>query len=293
MSASAPWPDLGLRRAVLAFALREPGPLAELVVTDRGVDLPGGPHVGWEELTTGAGTGEQVDVTRRVARWLRLRARLHALIQVAGPDVILAHTRPYALPREHPLCAGPAWQVGEVLGGAIAYGLGLRHVDDDGREHTDRVGLLPIGVVRAAGVEEGPLLATCRAYLEEMAELGAGRLLRTTAGTLRPVGDCDVVTLLTSPTYRKALVRDAVGVVGLRSAAVPDRRRGWLDLGRIDPAFALAAASLTDAEHRAFCRPLLVTLDEVVQVREGGDVLRDALHDPVAPDPVQPIHRLY
>ena len=60
-----------------------------------------------------------------------------------------------------------------------------------------------------------------------------------------------------------------VGVVGLRSAAVPMRRRGWLDLARIDPAFALAAAALTDPEERGFARPLLLTVDEVVHRRRG------------------------
>lgn len=290
---TAPRPALGLRRAVLAFALREPGPLADLVVTDAGVDLPVGARVGWAELATGCGEADEATLTRRVARWLRLRARVHGLVEAAGPDVLLAHVRPYALPRGHALCPGPGWQVGEVLGGAIQHGLGLRHVDDDGRESTDRVGVLPLGVLRAAGVDTDPLVTVCHGYLEEMAELGAGRLARTTSTALRPVGDCDVVTLLASPTYRRALVRDAVGVVGLRSAAVPDRRRGWLDLGRVDPAFALAAAALTETADRAFERPLLVTVDEVVQVREGGDVLREALHDPLGPDPVQPIHRLH
>jgi hypothetical protein len=40
------------------------------------------------------------------------------------------------------------------------------------------------------------------------------------------------------------------------------RRRGWFDLSRIDPAFALAAAARRRRGTR-FSRPLLLTADEV------------------------------
>ena len=262
-------PSTVLRRAVLVFSLREPGPLADLVVTDAGMLLPGGPRVGWDELAGGCGP-EDDGLARRVARWLRLRHHVARLVADGGPDVLLAHVRPLALPTGHAVRPGPRWAAYDVLGGAVEVGLGLRHVDDDGRAAPDAVGVLPLGVLHADGIDPQPLLDSADRYLAEMAELAAERLLRSPSAPLRPLGDCDVVTLLASPTFRLAVVRDAVGVVGLRSAAVPVRRRGWLDLGRVDPAFALAAASLTEPDERGFCRPLLVTADEVVQVREGG-----------------------
>jgi hypothetical protein len=60
------------------------------------------------------------------------------------------------------------------------------------------------------------------------------------------------------------------------------RRRGWLDLGRIDPAFAAAAAAATEAAERGFDRPLLVTADEVVMAPAGGEPGLIELRDPVA-----------
>ena len=74
----------------------------------------------------------------------------------------------------------------------------------------------------------------------------------------------------------------------MRAAAVPTRRRGWLDLSRTDPAFALAAASLADPEERGFERPLLVTVDEVALARSGGDPVLQAIRDGAAPDPLLP-----
>ena len=61
------------------------------------------------------------------------------------------------------------------------------------------------------------------------------------------------------------------------------RNRGWLDLSRVDPAFSAAAARLTAADERGFSRPLLVTREEVAMAPEGGDVVRAALEDQIAP----------
>jgi hypothetical protein len=60
------------------------------------------------------------------------------------------------------------------------------------------------------------------------------------------------------------------------------RSRGWLDLSRMDPAFSAAAARLTEANERGFDRPLLVTREEVVLAKEGGDVVRSAVEDRLA-----------
>jgi hypothetical protein len=61
------------------------------------------------------------------------------------------------------------------------------------------------------------------------------------------------------------------------------RRRGWLNLGRIDPAFAAAAAAATPPAERGFDRPVLVTRDEVVMAPAGGRPAEIVLRDPVAP----------
>jgi hypothetical protein len=82
------------------------------------------------------------------------------------------------------------------------------------------------------------------------------------------MGDCDVVTLLGSWTFRAALTGGDAG--GMRPLVVPMRTRGWVDLRRIDPAFGPAAAAATEAVDRGFPRPLLVTADEVSMVRSGG-----------------------
>lgn len=288
-----------LRRAVLEFSLREPGPLADLTVSDQGVCLPDGVQVRWTEVWR-AGI-DPVSATRpdpaptlyrRVARWLRLRHTVGALLTAQGEGAVRARIRPLALPHDHQVHPGWTWPVHRVLGGAIDLGLGLRGVDDDGRPDPEGVGVLPVELLACAGVTTAPLCDAADRYLQDMAALAAERLLRSRNSTLRPLGDCDVVTLLAAESFRHAVVQDAPGVVGLRSAAVPVRRLGWLDLGRVDPAFALAAATLTEPDERGFLRPLLITADEIVQVRDGGAPVRFALADPPAPEHPSPVQRL-
>jgi hypothetical protein len=110
-----------------------------------------------------------------------------------------------------------------------------------------------------------------------MGTLAAARWWREPEAPLRPMGDCDVVTLLGSAGLRRRL---AASAGGLRTAAVPTRDRGWLDLRRLDPAFALAAAAATAVDRRGFPRPLLLTADEVVMAPPGGQPGQVALRDP-------------
>ena len=117
-----------------------------------------------------------------------------------------------------------------------------------------------------------------------MATLAADRLRRDPTAVLRPLGDADVLTLLASQEFRGALVDGQ----GMRSAAIPSRNRGWLDLGRLDPAFAVSAAELTEPDDRGFSRPVLITLDEVSQVRPGGEIVRQSLEDPAPAEPARP-----
>jgi hypothetical protein len=148
-------------------------------------------------------------------------------------------------------------------------------------------GLLPAGVLVAAHVDLG--LATSKAdrYLADMANLAGERLHRDPTAVLRPLGDADVLTLLASRTFRAALVDGQ----GMRSAAIPMRTRGWLDLGRVDPAFAVSASLLTDPDERGFERPVLVTADEVSLVRAGGDPVGQSLADPAPAEPSRPATR--
>jgi hypothetical protein len=170
-----------------------------------------------------------------------------------------------------------------VPGGILDLGLGFVGTGSD----PDRVEILPAGVLEAVVtdrllVEEWWTRAY--AYLEEMGRLAADRHERKPDEPLRPMGDCDVVTLLGSRALRGALAGQRSG---LCAAAVPNRTRGWIDLSRTDPAFALVAASLADPSDRGFPRPLLLTRDEVTMAREGGDPVLQALREQSAPDPVQ------
>jgi hypothetical protein len=136
-------------------------------------------------------------------------------------------------------------------------------------------------VLRAASVEPSPWWPNAIIYLERMGEMAAERLGRNERVPLRPMGDCDVVTLLGSRNFRSAIVRNIAD--GMRTVAVPMRSRGWLDLTRIDPAFSAAAARLTSLDERGFERPLLITREEVVIALPDGDVIRAGLEDRLAP----------
>jgi hypothetical protein len=188
---------------------------------------------------------------------------------------------------EHVAHPGACWVRSQVLGGALDLGLALRGVDDDGRPSPEDVGLLPAGVLVAAGLDLAAATAEADRYLEDMAALASDRIRRDPVAVLRPLGDADVLTLLASPTFRRALVDGQ----GMRSAAVPVRTRGWLDLGRVDPAFAVSASLLTEPDDRGFPRPVLVTEDEVALVRAGGDPVRQSLADPAPEEPHRPASR--
>jgi len=267
-----------LRQCVLAVAVLHD---VDLEPDDAGVRLSSGRLVPWETLSLAL---RPVDPSApaaraRLARWLvALR-----MISWRSPDDLAERARPVGLPVGHTLHPGLSWVREPVRGGAVHLGLGFVGVGAD----PEGVHVLPAGVVEVAAGDPGLLSewwSRARGYVEEMGALAAQRYLRRPDGPLRPMGDADVVTLLASEELRSVLA--AGRAQGLRAAAVPTRRRGWLDLSRTDPAFALCAASLAEPDDRGFPRPLLITREEVTMAREGGDPVLQALREQAAPDPI-------
>jgi hypothetical protein len=274
-------PDrVALRRCVLAVCVLQD---LDLVPEDDGVRTGSGRLVPWHAVELALGDVDPDTAAARplLAQWLR------SLQQVSwrSPDDLASRARPVGLPRGHALHPGASWVCESVPGDALDLGVGLLGVGGD----PDVVVVPPAGLLAAAGHDPSAWWGRCRAYLDDMALLAASRFGLNPSRPLRPMGDCDVVTLLGSAAFRTALA-DGDGT-GMRAAAVPTRRRGWLDLTRTDPAFALVAASLADSDDRGFERPLLVTADEVVLARAGGDPVLQALRDSAAPDPVLPAVR--
>ena len=268
-------PDsLELRRLALAASVLDD---VDLVPVDDGVLLTGDTtvEVSWLELRRAlAGADPDGDLARaRVRGWLRGR-RIAAQVH---PDLLRELARPVGMPVEHPLHPGLDWVRHRVLGDTLDLGFGFVGVGPD----PDAVVVVPQGALAAAGVDPLPWWPVARDYLERMGAVAAGRL--GDGPVLRPIGDCDVVTLLGSHTLREALC--AQDGTGLRAAAVPMRRRGWLELSRIDPAFTAAAAAATAVQDRGFSRPLLLTRDEVTLAPEGGEPAEIVLRDPAVETP--------
>jgi len=239
-----------------------------------GVIVAGVPPVvvGWRECRAAlAGTSPDTAEGRTLlARWLLRRRWIadHTL------DDLAERARPVGLPWGHALHPGAAWVRETVVGGSLDLGLGFIGLQPG---QPDRVIIVPQGVFDTVGTDVGAFWKRAKAYLEEMGELAVARWRRDRGAVVRPMGDCDVVTLLGSRNFRWAV--SAEDPHGMRAAVVPMRTRGWLDVSRIDPAFGPAAATATDAVDRGFARPVLVTADEVIVVRAGGRP-ESALADP-------------
>jgi hypothetical protein len=269
----------GLRRCVLAVTVLDD---VDLRPGDAGVtveavpDEAGAPLVlPWSEVAQAvAGLDPDSPAARhRLAAWIADRATLASL---SGDDVA-ARARAVALPRGHALHPGPAWVRVRVPGDVLDVGLGLLGLRDD----PERADVCDPALLGAAAVDPAPLWATALPHLERMGACAAPRLARGDT-VLRPVGGCDVLTLLASATLRATLC--AGDGHDLRAVCVPVRHRGWLDPRRVDPAFAAAAAMAADPPDRGFTRPVLVTYEEVVLARDGGHPVADLLADPAPSD---------
>lgn len=262
-----PTPGRAVRAVLLAVQVFDD---VDLDLTDDGLVLPGDVRVGWPHVRTAlrGARAERAADRARVSTWLRCVARLGAL-PVRERDTVL---RPVGLPRDHVLHPGPEWVREAVLGGALDLGLGVLGIDGP-----ESVTVVPPSVWPALGADPARRWPRARRLLEEMGALAAARWALSRDGTLRPMGDCDVVTLLGAMSLRCRL---AGTDGGMRAVSAPMRRRGWTRLSRLDPAFTPAAAMATDEAERGFLRPLLVTADEVVLAGDGGrtDI---SLRDPV------------
>ena len=219
-------------------------------------------------LDIGTGSGYQAAVLAE------LGANVHTIERI--PE-LAERARPYGATVESPLHPGLDWVRRRVHGDALDIGLGFVGLDPS---DPDRVLPVPQLLLDNSGIKGDDLWLNAVVYLERMGRVAAERMQRSPDAPLRPMGDCDVVTLLASLTFRAAVVAGEPD--GMRAVAVPMRNRGWLDLNRVDPAFSAAAARLTGAEERGFTRPLLVTRDEVQLAPEGGDVVTPVLQDGLA-----------
>lgn len=263
------WPQPPeLRRCALAVAVLHD---VDILPATDGVVLPGRPdvHVRWAECRRAlAGTPVDSDAGRaRLARWLLLRRALAD----RPVELLQQNARPWGSPVDSPLHPGLDWVRRRVLGDALDLGFAFVGLD---RSDPERPIPVPTAMLTSAKIDPAPWWTQAVVYLERMGEMALDRMKRAPRAPLRPMGDCDVVTLLGSMTLRAGIATPEVH--GMRTVAVPMRNRGWLDLSRVDPAFSQAAARLTNLADRGFARPLLVTRDEVVQAREGGDVTQAA-----------------
>jgi hypothetical protein len=259
-------PSAALRQLLLAAQVIDD---VDLEIEDNGIVLTDGPRlaVRWSSLLAAAG-GAPLTSTRarqRVCAWLRTR---RAIAGLPG-DLLHEQVRAVGLPTGHVLNPGRGWARETPLGDALNLGVGVLGLD---RNAPDEVAVIPASIWRAARIDPGALWKICAVHLERMGELAASRWERD-GDALRPMGGCDVVTLLGARSLREVLASTAGG---MRAVVVPMRTRGWTSLSRLDPAFAPAAAAATSPEDRGFTRPVLITVDEVVLGADGPHALLGA-----------------
>ena len=259
-----------LRRCVLAVGVLYD---LDVVAIQDGAVIAGQPPVQlpWAECHQAlAGASPESALGRdRLARWVGQRRWL-----ADRPLGDLAErARPVGVPVDSDLHPGANWVRQRVLGGALDLGIGFVGLDPSRPDDVEVVGPELLATAEVPAARWWP---TARHYLDRMGAMAAARFIRDPKAPLRPMGDCDVVTLLGSAAFRTALCANSQGMCPV---AVPMRSRGWLDLSHIDPAFAIAAAAATDPPTRGFVRPLLVTAHGVTQAPAGGRPGQIALRD--------------
>jgi hypothetical protein len=259
-------PSPPLRELLLAAQVLDE---VDLEITDDGIVLTDGPRIAvrWSSLLAASG-GAALRSPRaraRVCAWLVMRRQIANL-----PEIVLAdQVRAVGLPVGHVLNPGRGWVQHSVLGDALVLGVGVLGLDP---ASPDDVSVVPASIWRAARLDPDPLWRTCASHLEQMGQLAAARWGRD-GDVLRPIGGCDVLTLLGAASMRAVLASTAGG---MRPVVAPMRSRGWTSLSRLDPAFAPAAAAATAPEDRGFTRPVLVTTHEVVLAADGPHTMLGA-----------------
>ena len=269
-----PLPDAAqMRRCVLAVSVLHD---LDLQPTVSGVLVcePRPVLVSWSAVADAMTGSQSRDLTTEEAeaaarRRVAMLLRLHAMIGELGPDAALrfhATARLVALPPGHADHPGAGWCREGLRGAALELGFGVHGL----LPVAEPVVPLPPSVLDRVGIPPGSWWPEVRDHADRMGALAAVRLRRDgPSAVIRPVGGCDVLSLLSSRTMRRHLA--AVDRSGLCSVAVPTRRRGWFDLRHNDPGFVAAAWSLTEPAERGSRLPLLVTADEVQQPVTADD----------------------
>jgi hypothetical protein len=248
-----------LRRLALAVAVLYD---VDLVPTEEGLVLTELPEiqVGWDALSAIVESAPQAQERSQIdtlAAWLTAR-RAFADDAAAGSAQLVA----LGIPADHDCHPGPEWVRESVPGDALNLGFGY------GPEHQP----VPVGVLEHARIDIRREWEQARAELERLGTLAAERERRQTRRAIKPFGGADVVTLLGSASLRRELVAaESDGMIGL---IVPLRNRGWRATYVSDPAYGPALAAAMPELERGFDRPLLVTAEEISEVRAGGDPMR-------------------
>jgi hypothetical protein len=187
-----------------------------------------------------------------LARWLIARRALAAGAELAARGIPVQHT-------DHP---GLGWIREVIPGDALSLGFGY------GPHNL----ALPAGVLEHTGRDVAAAWSRARLELEGLGVLAASRDQRRRQAAILPLGGADVVTLLGSQSLRRELAAGEGD--GLAALIVPLRTRGWRAHSISDPAYGPALAAAMPPEERGFERPLLVTAEELSEVRAGGDPMR-------------------
>ena len=260
-----------LRRLALAVAVLYD---VDLSPTEAGLDLgkvaaPRGPsdpvHIEWDvlagvvERAQLAGGSSEDSILVALAAWLRARQAL-----AAGATLCAL-----GMPARHVTHPGRAWIRERIPGGSLALGFGYR------RGFDEPVIPLPPGVIEHAGITGAAARSAwwqARSELEEHGLVAVERDRRHRSGPLRPVRGSDVVTLLGARSLRRELAAGEGD--GMAALIVPLRVRGWRANSITDPAYGPAVAAAMSAAERGFERPILVTTEELTEVRAGGNPMR-------------------
>ncbi len=247
-----------LRQCVLAVSV-----LRDIDVTpsDAGVVIAGprAAVVAWTAVRDAVGAHDPSGPTaqRRVETLLRLH-RVASDLGPAAAERFRSAARVLALPPGHAEHPGAEWVQEPLAGNALDLGVAVLGLLGEMGQTTP----VAPSVLRSINADPKAWWPELREHAERMGSLSAARLTRDgDTGLIRPVGGCDVLSLLSSRALRQHLAQSDGS--GLRVLAAPSRRRAWFNVSQIDPAFIQAAWSLTEDHERGMPIPLLITADTV------------------------------